>query len=105
MSMEMRPAGAAQSTRAKVSNVIATPAASSWRTPHRGLARRRVAVCRRAVLMVPKGERPHPRRTDRRGGCLHDPTHRDAVGEHVEVIIVLVAGGSVNRRDCVETRP
>src|SRR6516225_1508198 len=33
MSMEMRPAGAAQSTPAKVSNVIATPAASSWRTP------------------------------------------------------------------------
>ena len=45
--MEMRPAGAAQSTPAKVSNVIATPAASSWRTPHRGLARRRVAVRRR----------------------------------------------------------
>jgi hypothetical protein len=34
---------------------------------HRRLARRLVAVRRRAVLMLPKGQRPQPRRPDRRG--------------------------------------
>src|SRR5436190_15194641 len=33
---------------------------------HRGLARRGIAVCRRAVLMMPQRQRPHPRGTDRR---------------------------------------
>ena len=34
---------------------------------HRGLARRLVAVRQRAVLVVAKGQHPHPRRTERRG--------------------------------------
>src|SRR5262245_51834903 len=41
--------------------LLPSPALSERR--HRGLARRLVAVRRRAVLMVAKGERPHPRRT------------------------------------------
>jgi hypothetical protein len=36
---------------------------------HRGLASRRVAVRRRAILVLAVGERPHPRHGD-----LHDPT-------------------------------
>jgi hypothetical protein len=41
----------------------ATPAASALRERgHRGLAGQLVAVRRRAVLMVAKGERPQPRR-------------------------------------------
>src|SRR5262245_14919734 len=39
-----------------------TPAASSWRT--RPSRRRLVAVRWRAVLVVAKGQRPHPRRTE-----------------------------------------
>jgi Protein of unknown function (DUF3551) len=39
---------------------------------HRGLARPLVAVRWRAILMVPKGQRPHPRRADRRGVSLED---------------------------------
>jgi hypothetical protein len=39
---------------------------------HGGLARRFVAVRRRAILMLPKGERPHPRRSDRRRVYLED---------------------------------
>jgi hypothetical protein len=38
---------------------------------HRGLARRRVAVRRRAVLMMPKGERPHPWRPEMRSRQTH----------------------------------
>jgi hypothetical protein len=38
------------------------PPPASWQRGHRGLARRRVAVRRRAILMVAKGERPQPRR-------------------------------------------
>jgi hypothetical protein len=34
---------------------------------HRGVARGLVAVRRRAVLVISEGERPHPRRPDRRG--------------------------------------
>ena len=39
---------------------------------HSCLARRLVAVCRRAILMMSKGERPHPRRAYRRGVDLED---------------------------------
>src|SRR5262249_43323957 len=52
------------------------PAAKSWR---RRLARRIVPVGRTAVLVLAKGERPHPRHSDRRGSGLHDATNRDAV--------------------------
>src|SRR6266404_1379299 len=43
---------------------------------HRGLARRFVAVRRRAILMLPKGQRPHPRRIfgrPPRSGLLRTP--------------------------------
>ena len=53
---------------------------------HRGLARRRVAVRRRAVLMLAKGERPRPRHSDRR-----------AVGEHVIAVLVPIAGWAARR--------
>src|SRR5258708_36851566 len=59
---------------------------------HRGLARRRVAVRRCAVFMVPDGERPHPGRAYRRGCGLEDATDDRAVGEHVVVVVVPLAG-------------
>jgi len=51
-----------------------------------------VAVRRRAILMMPKGERPHPRHSHRHSGRLHDPADDDAIGEHVEVVVVPFAG-------------
>jgi hypothetical protein len=41
---------------------------------------------------MPEGERPHPRRTYRRGVDLEDAADHTAVREHVEVIIVPLAG-------------
>src|SRR4029077_12137016 len=54
---------------------------------HRGLARRLVAVRRHAVLMVAKGQRPHPRRALRCRVHLHDAADDCAVGENVEVVV------------------
>ena len=61
---------------------------------HRGLARRGVAVRRRAVLMMPEGQRPHPRRPDRRGLCFHDAADDDAISEHVKVVVIPLPGGN-----------
>jgi 5-methylcytosine-specific restriction endonuclease McrA len=58
---------------------------------HRGLARRLVAVPRRAVLVMVQSERPHPRRANRRGMHLR-ATDDSALGEHVEIVIVPLAG-------------
>jgi hypothetical protein len=46
---------------------------------------------RRAVLVMGKGERPHPWRSDRRGG-VEDPADDSAVSEHVEVVVVPFTG-------------
>jgi len=59
---------------------------------HRGLARRGVAVRRRAVLVIAERERPHPGRANGRGVYLHDPPDGHAVGEHVKMVIVPLAG-------------
>jgi hypothetical protein len=49
-------------------------------------------VGRRAILVIPKGERPRPRHSDRRGVCLEDTADESRIGEHVEVIVVPLAG-------------
>src|SRR5262245_54079888 len=54
---------------------------------------RRIAVRRRPVLVVPEGERPHPRRAYGRRGGLEDATDHRTIGEHVEVVIAPLAGG------------
>jgi hypothetical protein len=46
----------------------------------------------RAFLVVTEGQRPHPRHAHRHGGRLRDPADDGAVGEHVEVVIVPLAG-------------
>jgi hypothetical protein len=53
---------------------------------------RPLAARRRAVLVVPKGERPQPGRSLRCGGCLHDPADDNAVGKVIEVIVAPFAG-------------
>jgi hypothetical protein len=64
---------------------------------HRSLARRGVTVRRRAIFVVPEGERPHPRRSDRRGDGVEDAADHNAVGEHVEVVVVPLTGWSARR--------
>jgi hypothetical protein len=39
-----------------------------------------------------KGQRPHPRRTLRRGVHLHDAADDGTIGEHIEVVVVPLAG-------------
>jgi hypothetical protein len=58
---------------------------------HRGLARRGVAVCWRAVFVVPKGYRPHPRVCYGRGVSLEDAPDHPIILEHVEIIFVPLA--------------
>src|SRR5215831_19342672 len=53
-----------------------------------GLAHRLLAVRRRVVLMLAKGQRPHPRRTNRRGVKLEDVADDGGIGEHVEIVVV-----------------
>ena len=59
---------------------------------HCGLTRRRVAVCWRAILMITKGQRPHPRHAHRHSGRLHDPADCGAIGKHVVIVVAPLAG-------------
>jgi hypothetical protein len=64
---------------------------------HRSLARRLIAVCGCAVLVVPRGQRPHPRRS------TADPDFKDAadnfaIGNHVVVVIAPFARLAIKRR-------
>jgi hypothetical protein len=67
------------------------PAPAFGERRHRGLARRRIAVRRHPILVVPEGERPHPGRTDWRRMHFQDATDHRAIGEHVEVVVVPIA--------------
>src|SRR6266568_2078532 len=64
---------------------------------HRGLARRLIAMDRRAILVIIERERPHPRHAHRHSGCPHDPADDAAVGEHVAII---VAGWATIEKRC-----
>jgi len=71
---------------------------------HRSLACRRVAVCRCAVLVMSKGQRPHPRRPNR--GCMYlqEAANNGAVGNDV-VIIVTPLTGRARGRGSLEDQP
>ena len=56
------------------------------------LTRRRVAVRWCPVFMMPKGQRPHPRRANWRGLCFHDAPDDDAISNHVVVVVTPLAG-------------
>src|SRR5215471_5188352 len=64
---------------------------------HRGLARRLVAVRRPAVLVLAKGERSQPWLAGRCGSRLHDSADDDAIADHVEVVVVPLAGRTGGR--------
>ena len=52
---------------------------------HRSLARRLVAVSRRAVLVVAVGQRPHLWRAHGRGGSVEDAADHDAIDKQVKI--------------------
>jgi hypothetical protein len=51
--------------------------------------------------MIAERERPHPGLAHRHGGRLHDPADDNAIGEHVEIVIVPLTGWS-SRRSALE---
>ena len=65
---------------------------------HRSLARRLVAVDRRAVFVVTVGERPEPWRAHGRGGSFHDAADDLALTQHVVVVLAPLAGQAGSRR-------
>src|SRR5262249_29809024 len=65
---------------------------------HRSLARRLIAVRRRAVFMVPEGKRPHPRRVYGRRISLEDAADDSALRKHVKIVVVPLALGAACRR-------
>jgi hypothetical protein len=75
--------GVARVTPVTLGGVELFPPPTLRERRHRGLARRRVAVRRRAVVFVVlEGERPHPGPPYRDCRRLHDATDHDALGEH-----------------------
>jgi hypothetical protein len=67
---------------------------------HRGLARRRLVVRRRAIFVLSEGKRPHPRRCYWRGVGLEDSADDDTNGENVEVVVIPLAGWARLRINC-----
>ena len=63
--------------------LLSSPALSKRR--HRSLARRLVAVSRRAVLLVAVGQRPHLWRVHGRGGSVEDAADHDAIDKQVKI--------------------
>jgi len=51
-------------------------------------------VRRRAILVVPQGQGPHPGASYGRGVDFQDTPDNGAVGEHVKIVIVPLAGGT-----------
>jgi hypothetical protein len=47
---------------------------------------------RRAIFMMPEGERPHPRRSYWGRVYLEDATDNSAIGQHVEIVVALLTG-------------
>ena len=54
-------------------------------------------MCWRAVLVIPKRHRPHPRRSYGRRGGVENAAYDRAIGEHVEVVVTPLAGRTRGR--------
>jgi hypothetical protein len=78
--------------------IVYTPPPALRECGHRGLARRRVAVRRRAIFVVSEGERPHARRADRRGVGLEEA----AVGEHYTVAFAVLSVPAEQREQALD---
>jgi hypothetical protein len=55
---------------------------------HNRLARLGIAVRRASILVVPEGQRPHPRHSYGRGVGLVGAADHDATRKHVEIVVV-----------------
>jgi hypothetical protein len=60
---------------------------------HRGLARRLIAVDRRAIFVVPEGQRPHLRRSDRAAWTFNDAADDNALLAPWQVPALCAEGG------------
>ena len=59
---------------------------------HRGFACLSIAVCGRVIFVVAEHQRPHPGRSYGRGVYLQDAPDDSAIREHVEVVVIPLAG-------------
>jgi hypothetical protein len=50
-----------------------------------------MAVRWRSIFVMAEGQRPHPRRADRRGVRLEDAADHSALREHDEIVVVPLA--------------
>src|SRR5262245_41606363 len=82
-------------TRALSSRPLPPPALCECR--HRGLACRLVAMRWPTVFVMAEGQRPHPRRTNRRGVDLKDAADYITVGQHIVIVITPLTGRSACR--------
>jgi hypothetical protein len=48
--------------------------------------------------MVREGQRPHPTRADRRGVGLEDAADNSADRQHIEIVVIPVAGWAVSEQ-------
>src|SRR5215472_17614762 len=87
--------GITASTRALSSRPLPPPALGECR--HRGLACRLVAMRWPTVFVMAEGQRPHPRRTNRRGVDLKDAADNSAIDEHIEILVVPFTGRTGGR--------
>jgi hypothetical protein len=69
-------------------SALPIPAANSSRTPSSRSGESPRSRASAWVLVMPEGERPHPGLPHRHRCRLHDAADHDAVGEHVEVVVV-----------------
>ena len=74
-----------------------TSAASFSRMPPSPPRVSLVAVRPRAILMMFKGERPHPGRALRCRVHLHDVADDGGIGEHIVIVVVPLAGWAARR--------
>src|SRR5262249_13944678 len=81
--------------RAFSSRPLPPPALCECR--HRGLACRLVAMRWPSVFVMAEGQRPHPRRTNRRGVDLKDAADNSAIDEHIEILVVPFTGRTGGR--------
>src|SRR5215813_14268768 len=77
--------GITASTRALSSRPLPPPALCECR--HRGLACRLVVMRWPTVFVMAEGQRPHPRRTNRRGVDLKDAADNITVGQHIVIVV------------------
>src|SRR5262249_42717090 len=89
------PVCARKRTYLPILELLPPPALGERR--HRGLACRLVAMRWPTVFVMAEGQRPHPRRTNRRGVDLKDAADYITIGQHIVIVITPLTGRSARR--------